>query len=313
MNKKILTNVAKWVVSIGLIVWLYTTIEWDSFLGIIKNTSPWFVPVGFALILVNNVVCAYKWKLFLKADDLHFGLPYLVKSYWIGFFVSLFLPSNIGGDTYRIFNIGTETKQGVRSFTSVFADRFTGFLALVTIGLVGSIAGYALIHNVTIILTLAAFLSLFGISIFVIFEQKLALKLLRITKVEKIPAISKSYLSFAETMKKYGSQPQLVFQTMVLSFVFHFVYITIVYTYGQFIGIQQPYYIYILFVPIVALVEALPISIYGFGIRDSAYVYLFSLVAVPAEQALALSLVFLITNVLYASLGGLWMLSNPKS
>ncbi len=110
----------------------------------------------------------------------------------------MFLPSNIGGDSYRVYNVGSKTKEGVRSFTSVFADRFTGFLALVTIGLVGSIMGYAMLKNITIIIIMVGFLGLFVFIIFLIVEQRWAKFLLKVTRMDQIGAITKGYESFVE-------------------------------------------------------------------------------------------------------------------
>ncbi len=50
MNKKTIISILKWVISIGLIAWLYRRVEWNAFLGVIKETSPFFLLAGFGLI-----------------------------------------------------------------------------------------------------------------------------------------------------------------------------------------------------------------------------------------------------------------------
>jgi uncharacterized membrane protein YbhN (UPF0104 family) len=58
-------------------------------------------------------------------------------------------------------------------------------------------------------------------------------------------------------------------------------------------------------VPVVSLLQSLPISIAGIGVREGAYVYLLQLQGVPGESALALSLTVFGIQVLIALAGGL--------
>lgn len=308
MAKTIWFPILKWLVSLSLLTWLYLSIDWPAFLALLTQANPVFLILGLLLTVLNTLLCAYKWKLFLRADQLDQGLGYLFISYWIGSFVSLFLPSNIGGDSYRIVDVGARTRQGVRSFTSVFADRLTGFIALSIIGLIGGALGYARIQRIEVILILLAFAALLTVLLILTLDPRWMRLFLRLSRLNRIAAVEKAHLSFSETLRAYGHQPGVLVQTLLLSFAFHWIYITIVYCYSHFLGLDLDYLNVVLFIPIIAIFEALPISVYGIGVRDTAYVFFFSLAGLPAEQALALSFVFVVSNVLYASLGGIWLL-----
>ena len=308
MSKKAAIQILKWVVSIGLITWLYSQISWSEFGSMLTGSSPIYLPLAVVVIAFNTLFCTYKWKLLLKADSLDQPLGQLTVSYMIGSFVSLFLPSNIGGDSYRIYDLGSRTKQGVRSFTSVFADRFSGFLALSIIGLIGGLSGYALLRDKSVILVLLLFLGLILAMLVLIIDPRFVKFCLKITRLDHIGAIAKSHQSFVETFQRYGGNWRLVLSVMLLSAAFHLGYITVIFFYNRFLGLEYPYFIFVVFIPIIALFEALPISIYGIGIRDTAYVYFFAQVGMPSEQALGIALVHLIMNVLFASTGGLLFL-----
>ncbi len=60
----------------------------------------------------------------------------------------------------------------------------------------------------------------------------------------------------------------------------------------------------------ITAVEALPISIFGLGVRDVSYVYLFSKVGVTASSSVGLSLLYVSVTLLYSSLGGLVLLAR---
>lgn len=308
MSKKIIVQVLKWAISIGLITWLYSQISWSEFLNMLAGSSPIYLLLAVLVIALNTVFCSYKWKLFLKADSLDQPLGQLTVSYMIGSFFSLFLPSNIGGDSYRIYDLGNRTKQGVRSFTSVFADRFSGFLALSLIGLVGGISGYALLRDKSVIGVLILFLGLFIMMLILIVDPRFVRFCLKISKLDQIHAIVKAHESFVETFHKYGGDWKLISSVMTLSILFHLGYITVIFFYSHFLGLDYPFFVFVVFIPIIALFEALPISIYGIGIRDTAYVYFFAQIGMPSEHALGIALTHLVMNVLFASTGGLLFL-----
>jgi uncharacterized protein (TIRG00374 family) len=221
MNRKLLLQILKWVVSLSLIAWLYARVDWNDFGSLLAESAPIFLVLSFALITWNTLLCSYKWQLFLRKDDLPRPLGELFVSYWIGHFVSLFLPSNIGGDTYRVYHLGAQTKQGVRSFTSVFADRFSGFLALSLIGLVGAIIGYQFIQNLWVLGVLVVFIGLFGAMLILILDSRIIRFFLDITRLGKVGPFKKAYESFVETFRTYGSDGFLVSKVMLISVLFH--------------------------------------------------------------------------------------------
>jgi glycosyltransferase 2 family protein len=307
MKKRILT-IFKVTFSLGLIAWLYSRVEWTEFGVIVGGAQPWFLIPVFLILAGNLWISAWKWKLFLKADDLDQPVSQLFVSYWIGAFLSMFLPSNIGGDGYRIYTLGKETKEGVRSFTSVFAERFAGFVSLAFLGLFGALAGFAFIRSWTVIAVLGAFLGLFLVLLVLLLDARPVLWGLRITRLDRVGPIAKGFLKFTETFRKYGQNRRLMVSALGISLLFHIGYISAVYGYSLFLGLDCPFFWFVVFMPIIAIFEALPISFYGIGIRDSAYVYFFAQVGMPREHALALALTHLVLNVLLASIGGLLLI-----
>lgn len=308
MSKKTIFTILKWVISLSLLAILYSRITWSNFIEIIQDAAPIYLVIGFAVILLNTLLCSYKWKLFLRADSLDQPLPQLFVSYWIGAFISLFLPSNIGGDSYRIYELGNRTKEGVRSFTSVFADRFSGFLALSLIGLIGGLFGSALLENKLVIGILVLFVGIFATMLILIIDPRLVSFCLKISGLSKIKGIVKAHQSFVDTVRAYGKNYKLIVHVMSLSTLFHLGYILAIYLYSNFLGFDYPIYIFALFMPIIALFEALPITIYGLGIRDTAFVYFFAQVGMSTEHALAIAFTHVIMNLLFASMGGILFL-----
>ena len=64
---------------------------------------------------------------------------------------------------------------------------------------------------------------------------------------------------------------------------------------------------------VVSLLQSLPISIAGIGVREGAYLYLLQLQGVPGASALALSLTVFGIHMLIALAGGLLQLYSLLS
>ncbi len=68
-----------------------------------------------------------------------------------------------------------------------------------------------------------------------------------------------------------------------------------------------------LFNPLIALVLMVPISIGGIGVNQTAYPFFFGLAGVPADHALAVSLLMQAVMLLGSLPGGvLWLLGNGE-
>ncbi|MCI5120187.1 MAG: UPF0104 family protein, partial [Candidatus Electrothrix sp. AUS4] len=138
-KKRNLLLLVKIVFSTTLMYILYRRIPLEELKAVMGSLNYfYFLPICL-LLFVNTVLSALKWRLFLSADGVDIPLSTLTMTYLVGSFYNLFLPSNIGGDSYRIYDIGQKSRERVRAAASVFADRFSGFLALVSLSLISSI------------------------------------------------------------------------------------------------------------------------------------------------------------------------------
>jgi hypothetical protein len=95
-----------------------------------------------------------------------------------------------------------------------------------------------------------------------------------------------------------------------LSLVFQAVVVYINLLICMALGIGMSFVQLLWVVAVVSLLQSLPISIAGLGVREGAYVYLLQLQGVPAASALALSLTVFGIQVLLAAAGGLLQLQS---
>ena len=312
-RKKILLTAVKLLFSGGLLFLLYRKIPLDAMRGVLASVNYWYlVPIG-VLMFVNTVLSAQKWGFLLKSDGVYIPLSTLTVTYLIGSFYNLFLPSSIGGDSYRIYDIAQKSSDGVRSAASVFADRFSGFLALVILGLLSSVPVALKFHNPLFFLGPFSILLLLLALLAALIKQKPIHFLLAVTRLDSFPFITHLVEKFFLSFRCYGADRRLLVRIMAISFSFQFSVICIVYLLSLALHTSVSFFYFSAFVPLITLLEALPVSIYGLGLRDAGYVFFFGWAGMTDLQTRSLALLFLGVTVCYSLVGGLVYLGRILS
>lgn len=308
--RKYLLILVKLTVSISLIVFLYRKTPLEQIGTLLSQIDLRYLLPITLLLFVNTLISARKWQIFLKADNLHISLWDLTVSYMSGTFCNLFLPSNIGGDSYRIYDIARQSKQTARSAASVFGDRLSGFLALVILSFVSSLYAARAFGSIQMLVIPTLLFLLFLLIVVALVKEEPVKKILAVSGVTRIAVVERLVDKLFSSFSSYRRERGLIVRVMLLSFLFQFLLITAVYLMARALGVVLPFYYFSAFVPIITLMEALPISIYGIGVRDYGYVYFFSQVGVGDLQTRSLALFFMATGVCYSLIGGLFFLYN---
>jgi uncharacterized protein (TIRG00374 family) len=304
-KKKQLVLVFKILFSSTLMFLLYRRIPLDDLKGVFVSLEYiYFVPICL-LLFVNTVLSALKWRLFLLADGVDIPLSRLTTTYLIGSFYNLFLPSNIGGDSYRIYDIAKESRDSIRSAASVFADRFSGFLALVCLSLISSVLVAREFNNLFFLLApLLIFLIMMAV-LMALVKEKPVQGLLRLTRLDRFSFLLNLTEKFFRSFQCYGADRKLLSQVMLISFLFQLSVIIIVQLLAFSLHASVAFFYFSAFVPLITLLEALPISVFGLGLRDVGYVFFFGWVGMTDVQTRSLALLFLATSVGYSLIGGI--------
>ncbi len=299
-------------VSLGLLFLLYYSVDLNNLKAVLFQIHPVLVIVLLMLLLLNTLISASKWKLLLIADGIDISMGRLIASYLVGNFLSLFLPSNIGGDAYRVYDVAQYSKRGAHSFASVLADRLSGFVALVLLGFSFGIYGFRhLPHANVLLVPLIAFFFL-AATIGILFQQRIIIWFFEYASFACLKKIKLFVVKLLDSVGQYRTKPGLFARILLMSFVFQFNIIICIYIMALSLNIHVDLIYFCIFIPIISLIEALPVSIYGLGLRDATYVFFFTNVGMKQAQALILALSYVIISFVYSSFGGLILLFRSK-
>lgn len=293
-----------------MLLLLYRNTPLQQIWAVLSRSSFSFLILVGGIVLVNIVLSSLKWRVLLLSDQIDIPLRKLVVSYVIGGFFNVLLPSTIGGDSYRIYDIMRKSGQGVRTAASVFADRLSGFIALTFLSLIASFFVAIKIDKPFLaVLPLAVLAGLFLV-LYLLWRRTPVLWLLRVLRLNRIPKLVAFVETFCATLVRYTKDPGTLIQVMVLSFAFQFLLILSVYLMARAIHASAPFIYFLSFVPLITLMETVPISVYGIGVRDMGYVFFFQYAGISELHTRSLAIVFLGVTFCYALLGGLLYLGR---
>jgi glycosyltransferase 2 family protein len=148
-------------------------------------------------------------------------------------------------------------------------------------------------------------LTVMGLALYALFKQKPFRVFLELTRLNRINLIQKIADKLLLSISCYGADRVLLYRVMILSFFFQFSVYFIVFLLSRAIHSDLPFIYFCTFVPLITLLEVLPISINGIGLRDAGYVFFFGSVGMSDIQTRSLALLFLGVSVSYSMIGGM--------
>jgi glycosyltransferase 2 family protein len=285
--------------SAGLLSYLFTLIDLDRLLDHLRNVNLAYVLVALLLLVAQIGISSCKWQLILRSDGVWMRLPFLIKTYMIGNFLSLFLPTSFGGDIYRVLAVRGINRDLAKSVSSVLFDRLSGIMALVSIGSVAYLAlpdqPYQPVVIASYVLALAAFL---------LVSSDRAIEIIDASKVSLVKKVGKVLTSF----RNYRTNPGNLALIILMSFAFQLNIVLINKMYTMALGLDIPLSVLLVIIPVIYLTEILPISINGLGVRESAFGFFFVLIGHTVEEGLAVSLLVIGMRYLFGLFGGTLLL-----
>jgi uncharacterized protein (TIRG00374 family) len=260
--------------------------------------------------LSGVVIRTFRWAILVKSLNVRVSFGRLFYLYMAGTFFNTFLPTGIGGDVVKIVDLTPESG-GARAFSTVFVDRLTGILGTSLIALCVAIIDPADVPPPLVALVILVTGGIL-LATLLLTQQQLIDRVMR-----HVPGWSK-LLSKGKVRKVYEALTSYSLGTIVrstlISLPFTLTLIATHYTLALSLGLIVPVQYFALFIPLTALVQMVPISFNGLGVREVTFQALFGTVGVAGEQAVALSLLYYILRVITGLIGGLmYLIGNLRT
>ncbi|MBL4775825.1 MAG: flippase-like domain-containing protein [Mariprofundus sp.] len=288
----------KLCLSLVLLAYLLWALDLTNILHILK-AADWALFVAACLcLLVAQIFSAMRWTWLARGLGLTVRMARKIQLYFLGMFLSLFLPSILGGDVARGWLLAKGKKNAAwPAAASVILDRINGLLGLM---LVVSFCMFFLdlpvlwmvLWNTACIVLLLVFSTL----------SWWWPRLINAAWVVRRQGKGSGWKNLQIDTPAFRTAwwacipLTLVFQILVIqSHVFL----------GMAVGLQLSWFVYAFIVCLTALATALPLSFNGFGIREAGYIGLATWFGGASETAAAMAALWVLALLIVSFPGGL--------
>jgi len=282
----------------ALLLWLaFRHANWSMIqAGLVRMRGGWFA-AAVALLGLQLAVAAQRWRWIMAGCGLALPAASALRYVFIGQFFSQTLPATIGADGARIWYLGRTSGNWKSAAYSVVIDRSIGGLALGILVVAILPGAFSRIHDpagqMSLLVVggacLAAFASVIAIGVFPFWDRWPATRHARV-----ITSIS----------WKLFRNPPSVLRIGVSSLAIHLLSVLSVWCIAAALTVPLGAMDAVFLVPPVMLITMVPISVAGWGVRESAMVAALSYAGVGSSQGLLISILFGLGSFLLGLAGG---------
>ena len=319
MKRAQVTFLLKLGVSLGLLWLVLSRLTWFEVRDALARPDWIWLAAALAIYAVSALGGALQWTWVLRPAGLTTASGEIRKLYLIGLFFNNFLPANIGGDAYKIIDLGRRENRPGSVFCATLLDRLLHLAALTMIAslaaLVCRAAGLPL-PRVTWLLGLIL-LFLGGILAFLI-SRRLNALLPRLLARLKLTATARHAAMIAAGFTVYRVRLPWLARIFLFSLVVQTLRIAVHLVVAAGLRLDpspaQVLQLAVL-IPLLALSLTLPVTINGIGLRETVSSALLIHAGMAAQAMVAMEMVAFLVMVLFSLVGGFfWWArrSRPK-
>jgi uncharacterized protein (TIRG00374 family) len=290
--KRPLLLALKVTVSLALLGYLLSTTDLEALERRVHTGDTVLLAFAMALYAAILATSTWRWRVLLQAQGYTAPMAELSRSYLVATFFNNFLPSNIGGDVIRVRDSSRLTGSTTTSLAVVAVDRILGLGALYALAVAAYLLGGPSVrHLVGATPVLVVLGVVFAVIAYIFFRPGIARRAMGASGLARYEWAKKRFETVQSAVHVYRAQMLAVLVAFAGSVALQALVVCYYYNVARSLQIPLPLSVCFLMVPLCTLVQTIPISFNGWGIRESVFIVYFSQVGLSRESALAFSLV----------------------
>jgi uncharacterized membrane protein YbhN (UPF0104 family) len=306
LARRLLTMAIKLAVSVALLALLFSRVDVAKLWANAKQASLAWLALAFAFYFVTILATVWRWWLLLEAQEVDMSFPALFASMSVALFFNNFLPSSIGGDFVRIADTAKVARSKTIATIVILADRVMGMMALILIAATGvslvSGGGHTSlpVWPSWLWLGFAAGMLVGGFAVLRPDHVGWLLGPLRILHPEWVTGRIGTLTATLERFRNHLGAVVTCFGGAVLV---QFLTVVLAWATAHALRIPIAPFDLAVVVPLAGVVQMLPVSVNGFGVREAMYSLYFTRIGLPIESAILLSLTTTAVVMIYSLTG----------
>jgi len=250
-------------------------------------------------------------------QEIRLDLSSVVRLKFLGEFFNNFLPGSLGGDAVKAFYVMRHTRKKGATIVSIFADRFVGLIVLTIVSVMMMLLEWVLGNGfgVTLKTAMSAMLVIVGaivLALLLSLHPGLMHSRIVTSFVDKLPFASQIRIvrSAIYRYRRTGFLLVPIIGYSTLSVLFSIFSICMI---AASLQIDIRWHYFFLYIPIIFVLTAFPITPGGIGVMEESFLFFFSTTSGPNE-ILALVLLYRLSLLIGSTPGAiLFLLSNKLS
>ena len=273
----------------------------------LKNPNWFWLLICVLVGVLVNLSSSIKWWMLANAGGLKVGLLRTWAYYMVGMFYNLIMPTSVGGDVIRAYELGKYTNNQAMSLASVFVERYTGVVVLLLLSLLAVFINTTEFNVPIITYSLLAFsIALAGLGWLAFDGRSLNL-------VKKLFGGIHSFMDkiFAKVQKLheavliYRQNKGALSWAFINSLIFYALAVLNVFTTAKVFNVDVDLQAIILATPVIMLLMNIPLSIGNHGIMEFAFTMTFELLGLGAILGLSTALLIRLKSFLDGAIGAI--------
>lgn len=302
MKKRVLA-VGKLLLGPLLLLFLLRLVGVDQLLATTRQARAEFLLLALLAYLGTVALRGLRWQRLLQAQGIRLPLPRLVRLDLVGSFFNLVLPSSVGGDVVKFYELTRDqSAREARIASSLLADRICGLVVLLLLGSAALPFAAGHVDSRTAFLILAATGGAVG-AVALLLNGRL-----RSWGLRHLPGLAwllrrRGIEGLYRSLDGYRGAP--LAHAALASLLFNLLMIGVNVALGLAFHLELPLSLYAVVVPLISLVQAIPLSINGVGVREGGYLFFLGAAGVAPALALSMGLAYYGCTVAAGLLGAL--------
>ena len=269
-----------------------------------------WLAAGLALLGLGRLITARRWQVILSSQRINVSLGTLLTSLFTANFFNLFLPSTIGGDAMRVYDISRYSRRPGTSVATILIERIMGIFALAIIALSSLLfarfAGKGFWDEYRMSVLVWPVVGFFAVTLagmLTISCPAIAKTVTYLLTKMRLGKIEEKVKKANEILHLLKSERHCLRLSFFLSLLLQFNVIMFTYVIALSLNLKVSFILFCVIVPLVFTILLIPFSINGIGIRENAYVFFLGGVVLPS-QAVALSWLLFFMTLVVGAFGG---------
>ena len=311
----VLKTVLRALISISLLAYLIYLAEPANILevlnGIWSGDGLGYLAGAVILFLISYIVLSIRWQVLVSGYGLRIPTYVLFQYYLIGLFFNNFLPTGIGGDVLRIYNLIQRSGERTIGFASVMTERLMGISATLILAILSLLFFPTGLKTNLLLFMVVGMLMGIILFFFLIFQDNFFKKFSAGVEKIRIFRFGERVLKFLEALRFYHNSKSIYLKILLISLVSQSLMITMTFFLARALDIQVSLMYLFFVVPITFLLTMLP-SINGLGVREGGFVFLLGKIGVTEAAAISLSFTTILIPMVISIAGGVLFMMQKK-